>query len=538
MEDGLRILFSPKDLYKEICEREWKMADELMIREKAIMDESLNIGIVGAGIAGLYSALLLQREAKERSKNIRFKIFEVNDRVGGRIYTYKFNEDENQYFEAGAMRIPESHKIVFQLIEYLNQYVDPQRRIELIEYVMNHDNNFVFVNNNGGRRALTRQELESNLHEHLSYIFPLLNEEDRRSPSELLHDAIGDYVHQLQIEHSTENLDRLVRRFDDYSIYSYLSNIEHWYESKINYVETMLSQTHQFHHGFIDSILEFAEFGQIRSNECRLCEQFPEIRWKTIKNGMSRLPEACGEVIGYDYILRNTKIHKISTTEDNKIKLHYSKNSEEQFEIFDKVILAVPPSVIRMMDRPFWTAKKEQCIRELHFQPLYKIGLKFRSRFWENSEMSRNNPSFGGQSTTDLPSRWIVYPSNGIQDDGSGVLLCYNWMSDSLKMLPLSQREREEIALRDLSKIYQDDVIRENFMESHSICWASEWPLGAAQFLPGQFKKYGGDMNAPEDNIYFAGEHLSVHHTWIMGAICSALDTCGMILDRSLEPLG
>ena len=46
----------------------------------------LKIGIIGAGAAGLYSAVLLD------SLGIDYDILEASDRVGGRIFTYRFNE--------------------------------------------------------------------------------------------------------------------------------------------------------------------------------------------------------------------------------------------------------------------------------------------------------------------------------------------------------------------------------------------------------------------------------------------------------------
>jgi len=42
------------------------------------------VGILGAGIAGLYTALILD------SLDIEYEILEATDRVGGRIFTYKF----------------------------------------------------------------------------------------------------------------------------------------------------------------------------------------------------------------------------------------------------------------------------------------------------------------------------------------------------------------------------------------------------------------------------------------------------------------
>jgi hypothetical protein len=47
----------------------------------------LKVGIIGAGAAGLYSALLLQ------SLDVDFEILEADDRAGGRIFTHYFDPD-------------------------------------------------------------------------------------------------------------------------------------------------------------------------------------------------------------------------------------------------------------------------------------------------------------------------------------------------------------------------------------------------------------------------------------------------------------
>ena len=69
--------------------------------KKTTHPESLKVGIVGAGIAGLYTALILDY------LKIDFEILESSDRVGGRILTHYFTKDKpHQYYDIGAMRFP------------------------------------------------------------------------------------------------------------------------------------------------------------------------------------------------------------------------------------------------------------------------------------------------------------------------------------------------------------------------------------------------------------------------------------------------
>ena len=52
--------------------------------------EPLPICIIGAGAAGLYTAMILD------SLNIKYEILDASERVGGRLYTYRFNGEEGR----------------------------------------------------------------------------------------------------------------------------------------------------------------------------------------------------------------------------------------------------------------------------------------------------------------------------------------------------------------------------------------------------------------------------------------------------------
>ena len=71
--------------------------------------ETFKVGIIGAGCAGLFTAMIFDTLKKNFGLNVEYEILEANneDRLGGRLYTYKFpNSSDNEYYDVGAMRFP------------------------------------------------------------------------------------------------------------------------------------------------------------------------------------------------------------------------------------------------------------------------------------------------------------------------------------------------------------------------------------------------------------------------------------------------
>jgi monoamine oxidase len=56
-----------------------------------------------------------------------------------------------------------------------------------------------------------------------------------------------------------------------------------------------------------------------------------------------------------------------------------------------------------------------------------------------------------------------------------------------------------------------------------------------ALFDPGQQTRLYKDIVAPEGRIYFAGEHASLYHAWIQGAIESGLRAASEIHALSIR---
>ena len=95
--------------------------------------------VVGAGMAGLVSASLLKAAGHD------VKIFEANNRVGGRIETVRM-EDTGLYLDVGAMRIPYSHTLTMTYIRKFGLQVRP--------FINRNETDIIYVN---GRKTTLKQ---------------------------------------------------------------------------------------------------------------------------------------------------------------------------------------------------------------------------------------------------------------------------------------------------------------------------------------------------------------------------------------------
>jgi len=99
------------------------------------------VGIVGAGAAGLFTALIIDflRGVVPELKNISYDILEASgkERLGGRLYTHKFSGEPHDYYDVGAMRFP-MNKIMDRLVVFFSmvqQLIYLSRTFQLFKFL-------------------------------------------------------------------------------------------------------------------------------------------------------------------------------------------------------------------------------------------------------------------------------------------------------------------------------------------------------------------------------------------------------------------
>ncbi|HZY44590.1 MAG TPA: FAD-dependent oxidoreductase, partial [Anaerolineae bacterium] len=97
------------------------------------------------------------------------------------------------------------------------------------------------------------------------------------------------------------------------------------------------------------------------------------------------------------------------------------------------------------------------------------------------------------------------------------------WSEYAQRWGSLQPHDRIDQALEDMAQIHPQ--IREEFEVGASKMWHDDEFAGGAfaLFDPGQQTLLYNEIISPEGRIYFAGEHASLAHAWIQGAIESGL---------------
>jgi monoamine oxidase len=530
-----------------------------------------NVLIIGAGMAGMVSAAML----KQAGHNVT--IVEANTRVGGRIKTFRntkekqYFEDDSSYGEAGAMRIPTIHQMVFKYISQLNLKTEPfyYVSVDKAQAIAYHNNpqtapipdrtrNSVFYVN---YRHVVQSEYfkpGANINELLDY--NLETSEQNLYENQRADVLLANVLNPLKAfiaQDPLKNWPLLIERYGEYSMRRFLVEQTLYSDNAIEMIGVLQNLESRMAYDFLQSFIESniikdsTQFVQIVGGTDLLTTEF--FKAHKLKDNTY-------------FDCRVTDLFIDKTTNKVKIKTHvevershefYEKKGYEKMETpiedreFDEVIVTIPFSALRhVYITPGFAQLKRKAIRELHYDSATKILIEFRERWWEQAPYN----IVGGGTITDLSNRFVYYPSMDIGTKYGVILAAYCWSDEASRWDSMDDDERYFYALKNLAIMHApNDPAEQERIKSLAVMtidkekrevemtnknkvigaatqsWMRDpYAFGeAAIFNPGQLHLLQKHIISTEwgGRAHFAGEHTSLKHAWIEGAIESGIRT-------------
>jgi monoamine oxidase len=450
---------------------------------------SARVIVVGAGMAGLVAASELVRAGHDPV------LLEAQQRVGGRVLSLREPFAEGLWAEAGAMRLPRSHRLTMALVQ---RYGLPTR-----SFTMDNDATYCYFAGHRCRRG--------ELHGDPEALGFQLADRERVPPAQLWADELRPFQTRLRDE-GDDAWDEIAAEYDQYAVREFLE-LRQWSEGAIEMFGLLFNQEALMNSSFLELLRE--EVGNY----------YTDLLY--VDGGTDLLPRAFLPELA-SRIRFGAKMVALDQSAD-EVTITF-RTAAGRFSLTgDYAIVTVPFPVLRHVEAltPF-SRTKQRAIRQLHYDASAKVFLQFRRRFWEDDD-----GIYGGGSVTDLAVRNVYYPDHG-RETGRGVMLAsYTWGEDAQRWGSLSPEDRVVQALEDVTRIHPQAV--DEFEVGASKMWHDdEFAAGAfALFDPGQQTLLYDAICAPEGRIHFAGEHASLAHAWIQGAIESGLRAAAEVHDRA-----
>ncbi len=476
-----------------------------------------SVVVLGGGIAGLVSAYELRRAG------YHVTVLEARDRIGGRVWTVRGGDrirqigrpdqlasfDPGLYFNAGAARIPTSHRLI---LDYARRFGVPLE---------------VFVNSNrgagwdfGGRVVRDRQ-----------MVFDM-----QGRVGELLAKAIDS--HALDQEMPKGELE-LFRQF----LAPYAS------------LNSQGRYTPDGRSGFTVEPGAYAQAGQPRP-PMTLKELLPAslaqgpfgspafpFLFETIFDmqapmlqpvgGMDRIAHAIYQQVKPAVRLKTPVTAIRRTPRGVRIEL----GSRPPVDA-DYCVCTLPAHLLARIPSDFSPAKKA-ALQGIDYLPSVKVAFE-SPRFWERDEQL-----YGGLAWTDRLNENVLYPSSGFNSAKGVLIAAYvaGWTNpgNPQQFAALSHEERLRISRGSVEALHPGKS--RLLSKGVTVGWGlTRWSEGVGAIgkdfdAAGRSPRYA-ELLKPEGPIVFAGEHLSYVGLWQEGAALSAHEAMKIVQSMAAERSG
>ena len=432
--------------------------------------------IVGAGIAGLTAAWRL------RQKGVAVRVFEAQDRVGGRMLSLRNHFPDGQVIELGGELIDTDHVRIRALAAELELPLD-----DLLDGDSDIDTWYF------DGRAISE-------HEIVQAFVPIAAAIER----DLAAAGDGDY------DYKDEN--PAFRALDALTISQWLdrNGVSGWLRKLLDvaYTTEMGLETDQ------QSALNLLTFIGIEDKDAFRIFGASDERFH-VRGGNDLIPHTLATRMSG--ALETGHVLEAVRADAEGYTLSFRHGTASRQVRAKQVILAMPFTLLRQIridvELP---ARKRNAIDNLAYGTNAKLMIGFDRRVWRDHKAN-------GASMSDL-SYQTTWDTTRKQPGDGGVLTNFTGGRHGVELGQGSPKQQADAASRDLDRVFPGIAAARAGAREARFHWPSHrWSLGSyACFRPGDWSGLRGAMAESVGGLHFAGEHCAAETQGFMEGGCES----------------
>jgi monoamine oxidase len=456
------------------------------------------IAIIGGGIAGLNAALTLQ------DAGIASTVYEASNRVGGRMHSDTTSWANGQTSEHCGELIDSKHKTILGLT---TRFKLPTADLLAAQPNMSTETDFFFGHyyTNAQANSDFKPVWNAVKGDLTAARYPALYNSSTPAAQALDNMSLYAWIESRVPGGHTSNMGRLL---------DVAYNIEY---GNVTSEQSSLNLVYLL--GFQPQPGDFRVFGS--SDE----------RYHIV-GGNERLPQAIAGVLASGTVQLNTALTGIVHNLDNTYTLTLKSGGSTTTRVVDRVIMAIPFSVLRGIlgssnsayAAAGFTSLKQTAITQLGYGKNAKLQLQFNSRLW-NTSGPWGLSTGTSYSDTGYQNTWDVTRA---QNGDTGILVDYTGGGVPLASFsgdPTNQDTVNQFAatfLSQLEPVFPGISAQWNGRATLDVPLANPFLLGSYSYWKvGQYTLFSGYEGARQPDVntgkcHFAGEHCSTNFQGFM----------------------
>jgi monoamine oxidase len=223
-------------------------------------------------------------------------------------------------------------------------------------------------------------------------------------------------------------------------------------------------------------------------------------------------------------------LERVKKTASGRIELTLRKGNQSIVRTHDKVVLALPFTVLRnvvldaSLGLPPWKVK---AIQELGYGDNTKMMIGFNGPVW--SELGCDGASYS--DLANHQATWETSPTTATTEHA--VLTDYGSGARARRLNPSNVQTEAGRFLTDLDRVMPGAKARATRSAGKYVAHLEHWPSNPLTrgsytcYLPGQFTTIAENEGTAVGNLHFAGEHTNSFYEWqgfMEGALLSGID--------------